>query len=276
MKKGNFKIFILLAVMLLAGAVTAETLFEDNFDQYAAMTDNAGLAGLSADWVTNWDPTGVSDVKVGSLWPGLAYYSNNHSNDTELRLYEAQLTESLADYTVTVEAYEHDTYPLHMYAAGRIAAGGYVLGGAAIGSADPVTGDRAVYARVKDSDGASVGDYWVAIYDSTKPINIALTLSGASAMVTVTHNGLSKSLSLTTTVLAAGAPGFGGQWPWGSYSKAYFDNFSVTRPACGDPGVEYPKGDLNKDCQINGLDLEMLAAQWLGCTDPANPNCMEY
>ena len=49
----------------------------------------------------------------------------------------------------------------------------------------------------------------------------------------------------------------------------------VGSPAyCGQPGTVYYPGDINKDCYVNLFDLALFAADWLKCSDPADPiNC---
>jgi len=41
---------------------------------------------------------------------------------------------------------------------------------------------------------------------------------------------------------------------------------------CGDQGTVYLDADLNGDCYVNWGDFSEFAAQWLQCTDPADPN----
>ena len=43
-------------------------------------------------------------------------------------------------------------------------------------------------------------------------------------------------------------------------------------PACGDWG--YLEGDTNNDCQINILDFEKVAQNWLACSDPQGQGCI--
>ncbi len=43
---------------------------------------------------------------------------------------------------------------------------------------------------------------------------------------------------------------------------------------CGDPGTFYYGGDINRDCKVDWQDFAIFAGDWLGCTDPANPNCL--
>jgi hypothetical protein len=38
--------------------------------------------------------------------------------------------------------------------------------------------------------------------------------------------------------------------------------------ACGDAEHPYPIGDLNKDCEVNFVDVAMLSLHWLDCTRP--------
>jgi hypothetical protein len=43
---------------------------------------------------------------------------------------------------------------------------------------------------------------------------------------------------------------------------------------CGDPGTFYYGGDINKDCYVDYKDFAIFADGWLGCTNPADPNCL--
>lgn len=43
---------------------------------------------------------------------------------------------------------------------------------------------------------------------------------------------------------------------------------------CGDPGTFYYGGDINKDCKVDWQDFAIFAGDWLGCTDPEDPNCL--
>ncbi|MBN1435820.1 MAG: hypothetical protein JW936_01990 [Sedimentisphaerales bacterium] len=46
--------------------------------------------------------------------------------------------------------------------------------------------------------------------------------------------------------------------------------------ACGDPYTYYLTGDLGgTDCQVDIIDVSVLAEQWLQCSDPANPECTQ-
>lgn len=42
---------------------------------------------------------------------------------------------------------------------------------------------------------------------------------------------------------------------------------------CGDTGYNY--GDINRDCQVNILDMALMAQNWLTCTTPEDTNCTE-
>jgi hypothetical protein len=42
----------------------------------------------------------------------------------------------------------------------------------------------------------------------------------------------------------------------------------MAEPYCGDPNHPYPLGDLNCDCYVNLLDLEIIASHWLEYTGP--------
>ena len=45
---------------------------------------------------------------------------------------------------------------------------------------------------------------------------------------------------------------------------------------CGDLGTVYLQPDLNTDCYVDLLDLNILAGGWLKCTDPENSDCDKY
>ena len=52
------------------------------------------------------------------------------------------------------------------------------------------------------------------------------------------------------------------------------EDYIAPQPAqCGDPGTEYSPYDLNKDCYIDFKDFAFIAANWLSCSNPADPNC---
>ncbi|MBN2841845.1 MAG: hypothetical protein JXM68_02080 [Sedimentisphaerales bacterium] len=63
------------------------------------------------------------------------------------------------------------------------------------------------------------------------------------------------------------------------FVKLYQDlglyTFSVVSPdpRCGDLEHPYPMGDVNHDCYVDMVDIAMLAANWLSCSDPA---CDEF
>jgi len=42
---------------------------------------------------------------------------------------------------------------------------------------------------------------------------------------------------------------------------------------CGDPGIEYKQGDLNKDCYVDFKDFALMSSEWLSCNDPNNSEC---
>ena len=42
---------------------------------------------------------------------------------------------------------------------------------------------------------------------------------------------------------------------------------------CGDEGTAYKLTDINQDCRVNLLDLEIFVQEWLSCTDPSNAAC---
>lgn len=41
---------------------------------------------------------------------------------------------------------------------------------------------------------------------------------------------------------------------------------------CGDPRIPSPPGDFNNDCYVDFVDFSIMAANWMQCTDPADPN----
>jgi hypothetical protein len=45
---------------------------------------------------------------------------------------------------------------------------------------------------------------------------------------------------------------------------------------CGDYATFPLAGDLNEDCEFNILDLDVLANNWLACTDPTDALCDTY
>lgn len=274
MKLQKIVMFSLITVFALAGMTAGETVFfEDNFDSYSTVTD-ANLSQISGVWSTDpWFLGSSRYVKVGSNWPGQAYYSNNYYGDTEMRLAEADTGEELTDYTVIVDAYWHETWPCNMYAAARISGAddsNYIAAGATVGGG-------AVYAKAKDSAGNSFGDDYIAEYDANEPIEIKLSVNGSNVSATITHVNLSHTYNFTTTVTEPGSPGFGGQINYAiDGSKAYFDNFKVTGIACGDPGTLTLAGDINGDCYVDLADFAKLALNWAKCSDPADSNCDMY
>ena len=53
----------------------------------------------------------------------------------------------------------------------------------------------------------------------------------------------------------------------------YHGELDVDPDQCGDLGTTYMPADLSKDCHVNLADLNLLAQQWLGCSDPSVPEC---
>jgi len=41
----------------------------------------------------------------------------------------------------------------------------------------------------------------------------------------------------------------------------------IAFPICGDEDHPFPHGDLNEDCHVNLEDIDLLAANWMQCTD---------
>lgn len=46
-------------------------------------------------------------------------------------------------------------------------------------------------------------------------------------------------------------------------------------PACADPWHPVPGADIDADCYVDANDLVILADQWLRCTDPLGPDCLQ-
>jgi hypothetical protein len=47
----------------------------------------------------------------------------------------------------------------------------------------------------------------------------------------------------------------------------------VGADGCGSQGLY--SADINRDCYVDLLDYSFFATQWLGCTDPENPECID-
>jgi len=187
-----------------------------------------------------------------------------------------------ADYTVEAEAWEHPDRKIAWYVAGRITETTNVRLGAALSIPDDAN-NRYVYGRIVDSNGSATRCNWVADYDPDAPIYLKLTLNGDVAAGAIAHNGGTQTISIITDVLNTGAPGIGGYncgYDDGSpnwlYAVGRFDNFKVSVPACGDPGIPCDAGDINQDCYVNMLDVAEFVTKWLECTDPADANCDQY
>ena len=64
-----------------------------------------------------------------------------------------------------------------------------------------------------------------------------------------------------------------------NYGLSEIRFYSKYRPqACGDPGTVYHDGDFTgaagqQDCYVDEYDLNYLAGQWFGCTDPCGIGC---
>ncbi|HBG28051.1 MAG: hypothetical protein A2Y10_17645 [Planctomycetes bacterium GWF2_41_51] len=66
-----------------------------------------------------------------------------------------------------------------------------------------------------------------------------------------------------------------GAWNGASvWPRAYLDNLKLysIEPICGDWG--YLKGDLDKDCKIDFIDIDLFIQQWLSCTEPGVTDCV--
>ena len=59
-------------------------------------------------------------------------------------------------------------------------------------------------------------------------------------------------------------------------NNSYSCHYRWTGTLAGkNPNASFDKGDINKDCYVNLMDLMLLANDWLKCTDPADPvNCV--
>ncbi|AQQ71761.1 hypothetical protein SMSP2_02139 [Limihaloglobus sulfuriphilus] len=297
MKIKNILITACLAFAVI-GAVNAEVLFEDNFDSYEFLPEEllswgfANLADAAPDkWISPYagDPSAASvEMKVGPGKPGMVYYSDNNALYSALGLYEAVIDGQWGtDYTISIDYHkltdrhtedsdgdgypDYENYIPHIYVAGRIGDGQYVLGGIALGSIQE-DGKRDVYARIRDSNGGTNGDTWVAEHNPELPVNIELTLSGTYAELKVSHAGYSLTVSLVTDVVGMGSAGFGCQRQWGGYGKAYFDNFAVEGTAYVPP----LPGDIDNNDVVDLADFAALAADWTKCSDPAMPECDQY
>lgn len=307
-------LIILLATIAFAGSVRADVLFEDNFDSYVNLPEEmlswgfTGLATAAPDlWVSPFPAGSTSDAKVGPGRAGEVYWSGNDATDNNLRLYQSQIVGDWGtDYTVSADFYkltdkhttdedgngwvDYEDYIPEMYVAGRVANGNYVIGGIVLAdNYDDETNDYnydtstwtyigddyckdEIYVRIRDSYGASNGDTYVCKISPEYPVNISMDIVGNVVTVTVTHAGTTKTVSLNTTVSEAGSPGFGIWRRWGGYAKAYSDNFSVI----GDPYFASIDGDINGDLSVDLDDVAAMAADWVKCTDPADPSCDQY
>ena len=222
MKKIRVFMMMLVVLAVMAVSVNAGVIFQDDFDSYGGVWVDTLPNASGGVWTTAPWGTGAagSDVKVGDLAPGKAYFSNGYYADVA-RFATVTTTTDLSDYTVSVEAWAHGTTAMpRWYAAGRVAGGNYIAAGVAVGSGE-------VYLDFKESTGTEPSAMWyVADWNMEEPIYIDLTLSGDTVTATVTHVGFSVTQSYTTSILDAGAFGFGGHNPWG-YATGEFDNFSV-------------------------------------------------
>jgi hypothetical protein len=57
------------------------------------------------------------------------------------------------------------------------------------------------------------------------------------------------------------------------YPRGENYNPPETPQHCGDPGMEYMQGDLNRDCYVDFKDFALMASEWLSCNDPNNSLC---
>jgi hypothetical protein len=218
------KLILLIAILGLTLAIGSAnaTIFEDNFDSYTGGSITTLESASAGVWVTPGWGDGNSDVKVGGPVPPVAYFSNNAYQDA-IRFCTVTTETGLSDYTVSVEAWKKwsaTTALPRWYAVGRVSGSSYIAAGAAVGSGQ-------VSLDFKESTGTEPsGQWYVADWNPDEPIYIDLTLSGNTVTATVTHIGYSVTQSYTTSILDAGAFGFGGHNPWG-YAVGSFDNFEV-------------------------------------------------
>lgn len=218
---------VILGLVLAIGSANAAVIFEDDFDSYTGywvdtLQNASGGVWSTVPWGTG---AGAQDVKVGDITPGKAYFSNAFYNDV-LRLCTVTTETGLSDYTVNLEAWERpgQSSGMRFYAVGRVTGTytTYIGAGAIISSAD----NNVYLDFVQSGGGEPSANYYVAAWNPSMPIYVELALSGNSVTGTVTHAGLTTTLSYTTSVLNAGAFGIGGQRPWGN-AIGLFDNFSV-------------------------------------------------
>ena len=215
-------LLVLVAMSFVALSVNAGVLFSDNFDYAVGATTL--LPDINSSWSTAPWGTSGNNVKLVSWIPDKAYFSNSTWGDNTMKL--AHTNVGTGDYSVSVDAYRYnETYKMEWYAAGRVTDSTYIAAGAVVGS--DINGTQHVYARVIDSTGYASGDYWLAVWDPTKPISLELTLEGDQVVANFSHAGLTQQLCYTTSILNAGDAGFGGKNPW-SYVLGLFDNFEVT------------------------------------------------
>ncbi len=80
-----------------------------------------------------------------------------------------------------------------------------------------LTNGTDVYARIKDSAGGGIGDYWFGAFDPNgdAPMHIDLTVEGENVTASFSTQGLSITLETTTTILEGTNAGFGGKYQWG-------------------------------------------------------------
>lgn len=51
--------------------------------------------------------------------------------------------------------------------------------------------------------------------------------------------------------------------------------FEAVPLECGDFGTVYLNGDINKDCAVTMTDVDVMADEWLGCTEPTGIGCIK-
>lgn len=248
-------------------------LWEDDFSGYG--TDVA--LDSTADW-SAWDIDSGNGFRVGSDFGNRVFYKNSYWGETVPHFATIDTVDSIYDFNhvmFKVDAYRHEVESVNTkwFLMGRRTSSQSVRVQAAWG---PYA--ETIWMSVADSDGYSDGDYYVADFDSTRPVRLELEFEGNVVTGRVSHAGRSQSVSYTTTVTEPGKPGIAGLWEYG-YAYGYFDDFAIVTNSpvppeqCGDQGTIYLEGDTNEDCEINMLDMLDVAGDWVDCSDPQNSRC---
>lgn len=277
MKLSKMIILAIACGFIFAGSLEAEVLWQDNFDGYAADTH---ISNTTA-WSTNWWES-YRFVEVGRS-DGRAYFYNAYWGDWPIRIAVADGVNShhiggvaQSDYTVKAECTDFGGYELNWHILGRVSGIDTTGENIRLGA---IRNGSELTARIQDSGGYFSGDVSMGTFVSGEPVYLELTMEGYSVIGKVTHNGVTQTISYTTTVINSGNPGFGGYD--NGYAVGYFDNFEVLSSAssyagpekCGDHETVYKNADLNRDCYVNLFDVAELTNNWLECTDPNSNNC---